>query len=77
MNLNLLSVSEEKVKEDKKEKNEKLGNMSKNHNKNSISLVFPDSYDIKKYFASPMERLKNMYLLNCDRKKIILPKIKM
>ena len=75
MNLNLLGVNEEKNKEEKKKKNEKIDTPKIQNN--GISLLFPESYDIKKYFASPIERVKNMYLINCDRKKIILPKIKM
>ena len=75
MNLNLSNVNEEKSKVEKKEKKEKIGDTSKIQN-NAINLLFPDSNDIKKYFVSPAERVKNMYFLNSDRKKIILPKIK-
>ena len=41
----------------------------------AISPIFPDDYKIKKYFASPIERLKNIYSFNFDKKKLILPKI--
>ena len=60
----------------KTERERKKGDVNKIKN-DVFSPIFPDSYDIKKYFASPMERVKNIYAVNFAKRKIILPKIKM
>ena len=46
-----------------------------NFQNHAISPIFPDKYRINKYFASPIERLKNIYSINFEKKKLILPKI--
>ena len=76
INLNILNDDKKNNESKKTERERKKGDVNKIKN-DVFSPIFPDSYDIKKYFASPMERVKNIYAVNFAKRKIILPKIKM
>ena len=73
INLNFLNDGKNELKKAEKEKKEE--EVSKNKNC-EISPNFQERYNAKQYFGSPMERIKNIYAVNLENKKIF-PKIKM